>query len=526
MGVTTIPEIKYTPLEEIPQRVAKLRDSFNENKTRPVEYRLVQLRKLYWAIKEREDLIQEALSYDLGKPAFEAYSGEIGWLENDIIFVTRHLEQWVKDEKPSYIDFSFKFVNPRIRKDPLGIVLVIGSFNFPFQLTLGPVIGAIAGGNTVVIKPSQNSSRSAVVMQQIIEASLDPSSYTIVQGGIPETQALLEERWDKIFFTGSAPVGRIVAKAAAEHLTPVVLELGGMNPAIVTKNADPRLVARRMLWGKTLNAGQVCTSQNYILVERGILPAVIEEFKKAYKEFYPQGAKASPDFARIINDGAFRRLKSMIDSSQGKIIVGGTLDEKTRFIEPTIVQVESTEDALLTQESFGPIISLLPVDSLDEAIEIANRVQATPLGIYAFGTSEEAEKVLRSTRSGGAAVNDAAFHIPTLEFGGVGESGHGAYRGKASFDCFVHRRPVTTTPSWLESVITIRYPPYAGKLAKFRVASQLTPDFDREGRKIRFRLLRAILTLGGGTVKAGAGRAAVLAIHTEEKSPEDPEPKE
>lgn len=229
-------------------------------------------------------------------------------------------------------------------------------------------------------------------MQQIIEASLDPSSYTIVQGGIPETQALLEERWDKIFFTGSAPVGRIVAKAAAEHLTPVVLELGGMNPAIVTKNANPRLVARRMLWGKTLNAGQVCTSQNYILVERGILPAVIEEFKKAYNEFYPQGAKASPDFARIINDGAFRRLKSMIDSSQGKIIVGGTLDEKTRFIEPTIVQVESTEDALLTQESFGPIISLLPVDSLDEAIEIANRVQATPLGIYAFGTSEEAEK--------------------------------------------------------------------------------------------------------------------------------------
>jgi beta-apo-4'-carotenal oxygenase len=259
-------------------------------------------------------------------------------------------------------------------------------------LTLGPVIGAIAAGNTVVIKPSENAPNSAVVIQQIVEASLDPSCYTVIQGGIPETQALLAERWDKIFFTGGANVGRIVAKAAAPHLTPVVLELGGLNPAIVTKNANPRLVARRLLWSKLMNAGQICTSQNYILVDRAIVPAVVEEFKKAYKEFYPNGAKASPDYSRIINEGAFQRLKGMIDNSKGKILMGGTMDEKERFIEPTLVQVDSTDDSMLVQESFGPLIPILPVDNLDEAVKIANGIMSTPLGIYPFGTKAETEK--------------------------------------------------------------------------------------------------------------------------------------
>lgn len=264
-------------------------------------------------------------------------------------------------------------------------------FNFPFQLTLGPLIGAIAGGNTVVIKPSETASHSAVAMQQVIEDALDPSCYSVVQGGIPQTQALLAERWDKIFFTGSANVGRIVAKAAAPHLTPVVLELGGINPAIVTKNANPKLVARRMLWGKTLNAGQVCTSQNYLLVEKEVVPAVIEEFKKAYKEFFPNGAKASEDYSRIINEASFRRIKGMIDNTKGKIILGGTMDEADRFIEPTVVQIDSVDDSLVSQESFGPIITILPVNSADEAVKTANGVMSTPLGIYPFGTKKETE---------------------------------------------------------------------------------------------------------------------------------------
>ncbi|EAU36505.1 conserved hypothetical protein [Aspergillus terreus NIH2624] len=501
MGAIEIPPIQFTPIEEIQGRVSQLRKTFFEHKTRDIEFRLVQLRKLYWAVKDREAEIARALALDLNRPEFETVMAESGWIENDIVFVTRNLHKWAKDEKAEDIDLTWKFMSPKIRKDPLGCVL----------LTLGPVIGAIAAGNTVVIKPSENAPNSAVVIQQIVEASLDPSCYTVIQGGIPETQALLAERWDKIFFTGGANVGRIVAKAAAPHLTPVVLELGGLNPAIVTKNANPRLVARRLLWSKLMNAGQICTSQNYILVDRAIVPAVVEEFKKAYKEFYPNGAKASPDYSRIINEGAFQRLKGMIDNSKGKILMGGTMDEKERFIEPTLVQVDSTDDSMLVQESFGPLIPILPVDNLDEAVKIANGIMSTPLGIYPFGTKAETEKILSMTRSGGAAVNDSALHIPTLPFGGVGESGNGAYRGRASFDVFVHRRPITTSPSWLESALSIRYPPYDGKINPFKAATTLAPDFDRNGKKVTLGWLRYILTLGGGSAKAGAGRATVVA---------------
>lgn len=323
----------------------------------------------------------------------------------------------MKDEKAPDIDLQFKLMRPRIRKDPLGCVLVIGyvvlfcarlgherrknltafpisssTFNFPFQLTLGPAIGAIAAGNTVVIKPSENAPHSAVVIQKICEASLDPLCYSVVQGGVSETQALLAERWDKIFFTGGANVGRIIAKAAAPYLTPVVLELGGINPAIVSKTADPRLVARRMLWGKTVNAGQLCTSQNYLLVDKSLVPRLVDEFKKAYKLFYPQGAKKSPDYSRIINKSHFQRLKTMLDSSKGKILLGGTVDEEELFIEPTIVLVDSVEDSLCTDESFGPFIPILPVENLDEAISLANGVQSTPLGLYPFGSKADVAK--------------------------------------------------------------------------------------------------------------------------------------
>ncbi|KAF5859501.1 hypothetical protein ETB97_002802 [Aspergillus alliaceus] len=511
MVASSIPPLQYTPIEHIQGRVSTLRKTFLEHKTRDLEFRLVQLRKLYWALKDHEQEIAAASALDLNKPRFETEIAESGWLQNDIVFVTRNLRKWAKDEKAEDIDLTFKFMSPKIRKDPLGCVLVIGAFNFPFQLTLGPVIGAIAAGNTVVIKPSENAPNCAVVLQRIVEASLDPSCYTVIQGGVPETQALLAERFDKIFFTGGATVGRIIAKAAAPHLTPVVLELGGINPAIITKNANPRLVARRLLWGKLVNAGQICTSQNYLLVDKELVPAVVEEFKKAYKEFYPQGAKASPDYSRIINEGAFHRIKSMLDNTKGKIVMGGTMDEKELFIEPTLVLVDSVDDSMLVQESFGPLIPILPVENLEEAVNIANGIQATPLGLYPFGSKADTEKILATTRSGGVSVNDAALHIPTLPFGGVGESGYGAYRGKASFDVFVHRRPITSSPSWLESILSIRYPPYAGKLSKFKATSTLAPDFDRNGNKIRFGWLRYILTLGGGTAKAGAGRAVVVA---------------
>jgi beta-apo-4'-carotenal oxygenase len=361
------------------------------------------------------------------------------------------------------------------------------------------------------LKPSEQAPAVAAALQLVVEAALDPTCYGVVQGAIPETTALLDQKWDKIFYTGSGTVGTIIAKKAAETLTPVVLELGGRNPAIVTRNADARLAARRLLWGKVLNAGQVCISQNYTLGDKGILHEFVAEMKAALKEFYPNGPKASPDYGRIVNGRQWARLKKMVDDSKGRILIGGDMDENERFIEPTVIQVDDINDSLIKDESFGPLIPIFPVENLDQAIRIANQVDSTPLGVYPFGTKTETEKVLREVRSGGASVNDAFFHgsIPTLAFGGVGNSGQGAYRGRASFDCFTHRRSITSTPSWMERLIAIRYPPYDDKLAKFRSMNEQTPNFDRAGA-VTSSLVNSLWKLGAGSLSGGLTRYAVV----------------
>jgi beta-apo-4'-carotenal oxygenase len=254
------------------------------------------------------------------------------------------------------------------------------------------VIGAIAAGCTVILKPSENAPNAASVMKTIFEKYLDPSCYQVINGGIPETTALLNCKWDKIFYTGNATVGTIIAKKAAETLTPVTLELGGRNPAIVTKHADTRLAARRLVWAKVLNSGQVCVSQNYILVDKEVLGSLVDEIKKAFNEFFPQGAKASPDYGRIVNNRQWTRLKKMLDESKGRILFGGSMDEADRFLEPTVVQVDSVDDSLMSEESFGPLIPIYPVSNLDEAIRVANSVHDTPLGIYPFGTKKETDR--------------------------------------------------------------------------------------------------------------------------------------
>lgn len=510
----TLPAFIATPVDDVPQIVSRVRNAFFSHKTRSLEFRLTQLRKFYWAITDYQAELLEACQKDLGKGFYEAMLAEVTWCQNDIIFMTQNLEKWMKDEKPSDISWSNKLMSPRVRKDPMGVVLVIGAFNFPINLSFGPLIGAISGGNTAILKPSEQSPNSAAVMQKIMEASLDPDCFACIQGAIPQTTALLAEKWDKIFFTGSANVGKIVAKAAAPTLTPVVLELGGRNPAIVTKRADIRLAARRLLWSKTMNAGQVCISQNYVLVDKEVVPTFIAELKVALKEFFPNGAKESPDFGRIVNLQNFNRIKKMLDSTAGKIVIGGTMDAEKLFIEPTVIEVSDASDSLLVDESFGPLIPVLPVADLDEAIRIANEVHATPLGVYAFGSKDDTAKILAETRSGGASVNDGFFHgvIPTLAFGGVGDSGTGSYRGKASFDTFVHRRSITTTPSWMEKLLAVRYPPFAGtdKFSQFSKMGVLSPDFDRDGKK-KVGLVWYLLTLGAGSVSGGGLRAAVLA---------------
>ncbi len=375
------------------------------------------------------------------------------------------------------------------------------------------MIGAIAAGNTAVVKPSEVAPNVAVVVQHIIETSLDPACYAVVQGGVPETTKLMEQKWDKVFYTGGVTVGTIIAKKAAETLTPVTLELGGRNPAIVTKNADVRLAARRLLWAKTVNAGQVCISHNYTLIDKEVLPGFIEELKSAMTEFYPDGVKNSQDFGRIVSSRHWSRLKKMVDESNGKILIGGEMDESEKYVAPTVIQVDNPSDSLLLDESFGPLMPILPVNNLDEAIRIANEVHSTPLGLYPFGNKKETNRALEEIRSGGASVNDGFFHgsIPTLAFGGVGDSGQGAYRGKASFDCFTHRRSVTTTPGWMEGLINVRYPPFPGKVEKFRQMSQLKPNFDRDG-KANFSFITYILTLGAGSRTGGLIRFALVLL--------------
>jgi len=376
------------------------------------------------------------------------------------------------------------------------------------------MIGAIAGGNTVILKPSENSPNSAAIMQKIMQAGLDSDCYACVQGGIPEMKVLLQEKWDKIFFTGSATVGKIITQAAAPSLTPVTLELGGRNPAIVTRKADVALAARRLLWAKTMNAGQVCISHNYTLVDKEVLDDFVNQLKIAIKEFFPNGAKASEDYGRMVNLSSFNRVKKMLDGTSGKIVSGGTTDSDELFIEPTVVVITDQEDSLMKDESFGPLLPVLGVDNLDQEIYIANKTHETPLGVYAFGSKDETDKILASTRSGGASVNDGMYHgtIGTLAFGGVGDSGSGSYRGKASFDCFVHHRSITHTPGWIELMLKSRYPPFAGT-NKYQQLSKLLfakPNFDREGNE-KLGWLTWIFTLGTGGYFRGVFRALILA---------------
>jgi beta-apo-4'-carotenal oxygenase len=445
---------------------------------------------------------------------------EIIWTQNDIIFCNSNLHKWAKDSAAEDAPLMAKFMSPKIRKEPYGVGLVIGAFNFPVQLSLGPMIGAIVAGNACVLKPSEVCPNVAIVLQKIVESSLDPSAYAVVQGGIPETTELLNQKWDKIFYTGNGVVGTIIAKKAAETLTPVVLELGGMNPAIISKNADPQLAARRLTWSKIHNAGQVCVSQNYVLIEKEVFPAFIEAFKATLKEFFPKGAKESPDFGRIVNERHFNRIKGLLEKSQGKILIGGSTDIKERYIEPTVVEVTSLDDELMKDEIFGPVMPIMVVPSLENAIAIANKHSGTPLGLYAFSKEKaEIDKILNETQSGGASINDGFTHASfgTIPFGGVGSSGSGAYRGKASFNTWTHERTITSTPSWVESFLSLRYPPYAGKTSQYRSASALKPNFDRQGRA-KAGWVWYILTLGGGSAVSGATRLVLLALGMHNKS--------
>lgn len=383
-----IPEYQATAVESIPAIAKKVRDTFSTHKTKNLEWRLVQLRKLYWAVNDHTEELKEALSRDLNKSDFESTLAEVEWVKQDCLHMIKNLKKFAKDEKLSDVALTYSMMNARVRKEPFGAVLIISPYNYPFQLLFSPFVGAIAAGCTAVLKPTEMAPATAMVIVNIMKR-LDQDAYAVVNGAIPETSALLNEKWDKIFYTGGAQVGTIIAKKAAETLTPICLELGGRNPAFVTKNANIPLAARRLLWGKAHNAGQVCLSHNYILVEKEVQQPLIDALNAQFKEFFPDGAKASPDLSRIINKRHYQRIKAMLDNTKGKIVMGGQTDESDLFIEPTAVLVDSMDDSMMVEESFGPIFSIYPVNSLDEALNVSNRVHRTPLSLFAFGSKAE-----------------------------------------------------------------------------------------------------------------------------------------
>ncbi|CAK7214015.1 Hexadecenal dehydrogenase [Sporothrix bragantina] len=511
-----IPPFQATDLKAVSVKCAQAATTFRTNRSKDLEWRKVQLRKLYWATVDYTPQLVEALRRDLNKSEFESMLSEIDFVKNDCLFLLSQLDKLAADEKLKSPDVALTYAAAglRTRKEPLGAVLIIGAYNYPVNLLLCPLVGAIAAGCTAVVKPSEVAPNVAMVLQQLIEDRLDNEAFLVVNGAVPETTALLdfrdpgelgeidgEERgWAKIFYTGGRQVARIVATKAAATLTPVTLELGGRNPAFVTDQAKIELAARRLLWGKTLGAGQVCMSANYIMVQRNVVDAFIKGLKDAQKKTFPNGARNS-ELAHIANARHFARLKKMLDETKGRIVLGGEMDEKTLFMEPTAVLVDSLDDPMIQQESFGPIFSILPVDNLPSAIHIANQVDPTPLALFSFGSKEENAKVLREVNSGGASLNDSYMHGSpnTVAFGGVGHSGTGAYRGRASFDVFTHRRTVAETPSWMEGLLRVRYMPYDWSQRRMVDFLGPKPNFDRTGQinKGVAYWLRLVFGLGG-----------------------------
>jgi aldehyde dehydrogenase (NAD+) len=451
--------------------VAKLRLSFDGGRTRPLDLRLEQLARLRRLLVEREDEIIAALQQDVGKPAVEAYAAEVAFTRTELDGVRKKLKAWAKPERvPTAL-----LAQPgrsRVVREPLGVVLVVGAWNYPFQLVVGPLVGAIAAGNCAVVKPSEVAPATSALLAARLPQYLDPSTVAVVEGGVAETTALLKEKFDHIFYTGNGAVGRIVMEAAAKHLTPVTLELGGKSPCIVDERVDLDVAARRIVWGKFYNAGQTCVAPDYVLAHTRIADRLVARMKDVLLDFYGNDPKASPDFGRIVNARHHRRLMKLLEPGQcGEVIVGGEADEASRYIAPTILRGVSEQAPVMQDEIFGPILPVLEVDNVDAAIAFVN-ARPKPLALYVFSSDHDVqEQVVARTSSGGTTVNHTWLHlaVPDLPFGGVGESGMGAYHGRQTYETFSHRKAVLVKPTLLDPRLV--YPPYGE--AKTRLLKRL-----------------------------------------------------
>lgn len=448
--------ISNTPRERIEQIVAAQREFFRSHSTLDIDMRRKMLRRLRDAIIEWERPLCDALQTDLHKSYEEAYLTELSIVLGEIGNHIHHLKRWARASRRSTPLKMFPS-RSRIVSEPLGVTLIVAPWNYPVQLLLNPLVGAISAGCTAVLKPSPYTPHVAQVVEQMIAATFDENYIAVVQGNREVNTQLLEQRYDLIFFTGSPSLGRIVMQAAARNLTPVVLELGGKSPCIVDSSADIAVAARRIAWGKTLNAGQTCIAPDYILIHRTVKERFVEEYARALSDMHGDDPKQSPHFVRMVDDRAFERVKSYL--SDGHILVGGEYDATERYIAPTLLDDVDLDAPVMTDEIFGPVMPMIAFDKLDEVVEFVNS-REKPLALYYFGKTADGRRVIRLTSSGGACINDTIMHIANenIPFGGVGNSGMGGYHGRDSFDVFSHRRSVVITPTWLD--LPFRYMPY------------------------------------------------------------------
>ncbi len=446
----------------IEETVAKQRAFYLSGATRSFEFRQKALRKLQSALRENEAMIAEALLKDLGKVPFESYMSETGMVLDELRYHRRQLRGWMRDKRvrtPLAQFHSVSFVSP----EPYGVVLVMSPWNYPILLCLDPLIGAISAGNCAVVKPSAYTPATSQVIADILTDIYAPEFVAVVQGGRQENTALLEQKFDYIFFTGSVGVGKVVMEAASKHLTPVTLELGGKSPTIIDASADLHLAAKRIAFGKVLNGGQTCVAPDYVLIEENVRDEFVEHFRKVLEEFFPNGNYES--MARIVNEKHYQEKKELLLDQ--KVAIGGGFDDRTMRIEPTVLVDVDPESRVMTEEVFAPILPVLTWRRLDEAIGFV-RSRPKPLALYLFtGDRSVEERVLASCSFGGGCVNDTVIHLatPYMGFGGVGQSGMGSYHGKHSFDTFTHYRSIVRKSTWLD--LPFRYRPYTNE--KFRM---------------------------------------------------------